>query len=124
MKCEISYGEFFDKFTILVNKIYNCKDRSDVVNAMFQLMELSSCFSDQTRPGRPDLHQFILELRNVNKELWDLEDKVRVCTDRDLRLRVSDEIRELNAQRSRAKAAINGWYGDTQEIKDYATGTK
>ena len=123
MKINISYGEFIDRFTILVNKVYNCVNGKDVTNAMKELIELSTCYQEKPlRTGEAELRdRLIWQLKHINRCLWEKEELVRQEINDKSRLQLSDDIRELNKQRSEKKKALNVIHFDRVEVKDYAT---
>lgn len=123
IKVPISPGEFFDKLTIQVNKVYSCKGLS-VTKAALGLLELAGHFPGATMGDFLKISHAVEELRDTNKQLWDLEELVRVTKDPGERLMISDKIRELNSQRSEVKNVISEQLGGLQEVKDYATSTE
>lgn len=122
MKCEITHGEYFDRLTILVNKVYNCRKPEDVLKAMMDLIRLSTDFRDSGRAAT--ISDQITALRDTNKKLWELEEYVRVEQDGIKRLAASDKIRELNGDRAGLKASIDELYGCIPEVKDYGSSSK
>jgi len=73
MKVEISNGEIIDKLTILQIKLENIKDVCKQANLNLEYSVLNqvadSIISKQ--------HPLYLELLRINKQLWDIEDRIR-----------------------------------------------
>lgn len=73
----ISVGEFFDKITILEIKKKKIHDKEKLTNVNNELTELRNI--EQTyNLENFQLNNLIKKLYNVNLELWDIEDKIRV----------------------------------------------
>lgn len=123
IKAPISPGEFFDKLTILVNKVYHCKDDHDVKWAMIGLIELAGSYPGMSAGDWNKIADGLLGIRDANKELWHLEELVRKDPGERVhdRLKVSDVIREKNFDRYEAKQWVDEQLDATREIKDYAT---
>jgi hypothetical protein len=73
----ISVGEFFDKITILEIKKKKIHDKEKLSNVNNELTELRNI--EQTYNLKSfQLNNLIKNLYNVNLELWNIEDKIRV----------------------------------------------
>ena len=73
----ISVGEFFDKITILEIKKKKIHDKEKLSNINNELTELRNI--EQTYNLKSfQLNNLIKKLYNVNLELWNIEDKIRV----------------------------------------------
>ena len=73
----ISVGEFFDKITILEIKKKKIHDQEKLTNVNNELTELRNI--EQTyNLENFKLNNLIKKLYNVNLELWDIEDKIRI----------------------------------------------
>jgi hypothetical protein len=73
----ISVGEFFDKITILEIKKKKIHDKEKLSNVNNELTELRNI--EQTYNLKSfQLNKLIKKLYNVNLELWNIEDKIRV----------------------------------------------
>ena len=68
----ISIGELVDKITILKIKISNISDPQKLENINKEYNELILLLD------LPESDENFVELLNVNKKLWDIEDKVRI----------------------------------------------
>jgi hypothetical protein len=70
----ISVGELFDKITILEIKLTNVKNKTKLKNIKKEynlLLEISKK-TDMTH-----INYLILELKQINSVLWDVENKIR-----------------------------------------------
>ena len=74
MKIEVSNGEILDKLSILEIKLDNIKEESKLENIGREHTALSLAAS--RIPASPlELYN---DLKSVNQELWDIEDRIRV----------------------------------------------
>ena len=120
MKISVNMGEFYDKLTILMIKFNLCTNPNQVMSVWKEIEAMSQ--ERQPFEPREGLSFLVLELRNINQQLWQLEEEVREERSDLMRLKMSDDIRELNKWRSEVKAKISHLFGDSIEVKDYATG--
>ena len=79
MKIEtpISVGELLDKISILEIKSEKVKDNNKLVNINLELTILRNV-ADQSLGDYENLERRISELKLINSELWDIEDKIRI----------------------------------------------
>ena len=127
MKCPkipISWGELFDKITILQIKNENLTSQDALKNVEWELKQLQTTliknFSQDV-----EVKQLETELRKINKKLWDIEDRIR---DKERTSSFDDEFIQLarsvyitNDERSRIKKRINETLGsDLVEEKSYS----
>lgn len=73
----ISVGEFFDKITILEIKKKKIQDKEKLSNVNNELTELRNIEQTYNLESL-QLNNLIKKLYNVNLELWNIEDKIRV----------------------------------------------
>ncbi len=73
----ISWGELFDKISILEIKSERIKDFVKLNNINKELQQLTTA-ANQKHASHPDLMPLLIELKNVNQKLWDIEDQIRV----------------------------------------------
>ena len=121
IKVPVSYGEFFDKLTILQIKSQRIKDKEKLLNIEEELRLLSN-----TAPLNYHLKisDPLLKLREINENLWDVEDRLRYL---ESLKRFNQEFIELarsvyflNDQRAKEKKVINQLTGSTLvEEKSY-----
>jgi hypothetical protein len=119
MKIEVSVGEVVDKWTILSIKALNITDKDKLVNVFKEKNYLNNVIDPEI------LHDPLIDdLLDVNKMLWDVEDRLRNCE----RERLFDEhfvqlarsVYMLNDKRAHIKKEINIKYGsDFVEEKSY-----
>lgn len=72
----ISPGELLDKITILEIKSENIEDKEKLANVKIELKLLSQIWENSNPDS--DLEPLKQELKNNNKALWDIEDKIRI----------------------------------------------
>lgn len=115
----ISIGELWDKYTILLikkNMIKDDKKQQIVINEINKLQEYIKKF--------PLKEEFVLELKNCNKKLWDIEDNIR---EKERKKEFDDEFIELarsvyitNDERAKLKNNISLLFNsDILEVKSY-----
>ena len=110
----ISWGELFDKITILQIKLENLSSKNALENVEQELKKLQSIL---TQNGSKTMETIRLEgeLRRTNQQLWGIEDKIR---DKERANSFDDEFIQLarsvyitNDERSRIKRKINDIFG-------------
>jgi predicted nucleic acid-binding Zn-ribbon protein len=123
-KIPISWGELLDKITILKIKLENITSKNALENVEQELKKLQSILT-QYCPKTMATNQLEGELRQINQQLWDIEDKIR---DKERNHAFDDEFIQLarsvyitNDQRSRIKRKINDMFGsELVEEKSYS----
>ena len=123
-KIPISWGELLDKITILQIKLENITSKNALKNIEQELKKLQSILT-QYCPKTMETSQLESELREINQQLWDIEDKIR---DKERNHTFDDEFIQLarsvyitNDERSRIKRKINDMFGsELVEEKSYA----
>ena len=105
----ISVGDLMDKITILEIKFDRIKNSSQLENIARELGALRA-----VRLGNADravLDPLSAELKQVNAELWDVEDAIRECEARgefgEPFVALARAVYRLNDERARLKQAIN-----------------
>ena len=120
----ISWGELFDKITILQIKFENLQDNNALKNVKREYDQLYSIF-DKVFFENTIANQLITDLKLINQKLWNIEDLIR---DKE-RNKVFDEefinlarqVYITNDERSRIKKNINKTFGsELVEEKSYA----
>jgi hypothetical protein len=120
----ISWGELFDKITILQIKLENLTLKNALENVEQELKKLQSIVT-QNGPKTMETIQLEGELSQINQQLWGIEDKIR---DKERANSFDDEFIQLarsvyitNDERSRIKRKINDLLGsELVEEKSYA----
>ena len=120
----ISWGELFDKITILQIKLENLTLKNALENVEQELKKLQSIVT-QNGPKTMETIQLEGELSQINQQLWGIEDKIR---DKERANSFGDEFIQLarsvyitNDERSRIKRKINDLLGsELVEEKSYA----
>lgn len=122
-KVPISWGELFDKITILQIKLENLTSKDALENVEREFKQLQSIFIKYF-PKNTEAKQLEEELKQINQQLWDIEDKIR---DKERNRSFDDEFIQLarsvyiiNDERSRIKRKINDVFGsEFVEEKSY-----
>lgn len=76
IKIPISPGELLDKITILEIKSEHIEDKDKLANVETELKLLSTIWEKTSQDY--DLETLKKELKENNKALWDIEDKIRI----------------------------------------------
>lgn len=121
IKIPVSFGELVDKITILRIKQQKISDKEKLKHIDYELQALVRYFSSYSNV---DIVKQFTQLESVNKNLWDIEDKLRV---KELKKEFDEEFIELarsvyftNDKRAELKKEINNITGsDIMEVKDY-----
>ena len=120
---EISPGELLDKMTILEIKLNKIKDKE-------KLLEINKEYESLKETKKTDikltknLESLIMELKETNLKLWDIEDKIRICEkNKDFGqnfVELSRGVYLNNDKRANIKSKINEALGSNiKEIKQY-----
>ena len=119
----ISWGELFDKLTILQIKLKNLRDRDALINVKIEYDQLYVIYNSHFLEDKK-AKLFITDLKKINEKLWNIEDKIR---DKERNKTFDEEFIELarnvyitNDQRSLIKRNINKTFqSDIIEEKSY-----
>lgn len=119
MKIEVSIGEVLDKISILAIKLNEIKDKSKLDNVQKEFQHLSSQVSSDM--FMDDLY---MDLCSINRVLWDIEDKIRVCEKNsdfgDEFINLARMVYKTNDMRANVKKNINIKYNsELVEEKSY-----
>src|SRR4029453_12696525 len=76
IKVPISPGELIDKLTILEIKSARMTDAAKLANVRVELSLLQTTWRESPYSA-PDIDAEWGELRRINAELWDIEDRIR-----------------------------------------------
>ena len=110
----ISWGELFDKITILQIKIENIKEKNALKNVKTEHDQLNTIYNSNFL--KDEIARCLFNyLKEINQKLWDIEDKIR---DKEKSKKFDKEFIELarnvyftNDKRSRIKRNINETFG-------------
>ena len=72
----VSIGELIDKITILRIKQQKANDEQKLANVKLELEALCSSW-EKNKPAGLDISELENQLSRVNRQLWDIEDKIR-----------------------------------------------
>jgi len=121
---EISTGELIDKISILEIKLEKIKDKTsqDEINKEYNILkEVQNSSIEMTEK----LKTLLKEIKEVNLNLWNIEDKLRICEkNKDFGQTFIELARGVylnNDKRSKIKLEINNILdSNIREIKQYA----
>jgi adenine C2-methylase RlmN of 23S rRNA A2503 and tRNA A37 len=121
---EISAGELLDKISILEIKLEKIKDKADQeeINKEYKILkEVQNSSLEVTEK----LKTLFKEIKEVNLNLWNIEDKLRICEkNKDFGQTFIELARGVylnNDKRSKIKLEINNILdSNIREIKQYA----
>ena len=120
----ISWGELFDKITILQIKLENLQGKTALKNVKIEYDELFKIYNNNFLEDE-NAKRLLTDLKNINKTLWNIEDDIR---DKERHKTFDKEFIELarsvyitNDERSRIKRNINETFGSQLiEEKSYS----
>ena len=110
----ISWGELFDKITILQIKLENLQEKNALNNVKTEHDQLNTIYNNNFL--KDEIARVLFnDLKEINQKLWDIEDKIR---DKEKRKKFDKEFIELarnvyftNDERSRIERNINETFG-------------
>ena len=124
IQSEISSGELLDKISILEIKLKKIKDKENLkeINKEYAILKQSQNLNIKLTNELKDLFD---ELKKVNLNLWDIEDKLRICEkNKDFGEKFIELARGVyfnNDSRAKIKSEINELSGSNiKEIKQYS----
>ena len=120
---EISAGELLDKITILEIKLVKIKDKENLLEINKEYESLKETKNSNIKLTK-NLEKLIIQLKDINLKLWDIEDKKRICEkNKDFGQAFVDLSRSVylnNDKRANIKSEINKILGSNiREIKKY-----
>ena len=120
---EISVGELLDKISILEIKLEKIKDKASLeeINKEYKILKEVQSSSIEVTEKLKILFQ---EIKEVNLNLWNVEDKLRICEkNKDFGqnfIKLARDVYLNNDKRSKIKSKINEVLGSNiKEIKQY-----
>ena len=120
---EISAGELLDKIAILEIKLVKIKDKENFMEINKEYESLKETKNLNIKLTK-NLEKLIIQLKEINLKLWDIEDKLRICEkNKDFGKNFTELARGVylnNDKRSKIKLEINKTLGSNiKEIKQY-----
>ena len=121
---EISAGELLDKISILEIKIDKIKNKNSLteINKEYEILkEVKKLNINFT----VELDRLFKEIKDINLNLWNIEDKIRICEkNKDFSETFTELARNVyfnNDKRAKIKSKINELLGSNiKEVKEYA----
>ena len=108
---EISVGELFDKITILNIKTKKISDSDKLQNIHTELKKLSDQSKKITVSDTQALNDLVLQLQQINEDLWDIENLKRECEAKkdfgESFIKLSRDVHFKNDKRAIIKKEIN-----------------
>lgn len=119
-----SYGELIDKVTILQIKRENIVDEEKLANVNNELAALDKIVEAEKLRSRPNFAELFDQLFAANRELWDLENRIRELMrppiDEHDFVATGIRIHNTNDRRSVIKRQMNlEWGSELIEEKSY-----
>ena len=121
---EISAGELFDKISILEIKLEKIRDKNNLkeINKEYKILKnAQNSYVEVT----DKIEKLFKEIKEVNTNLWNIEDKLRICEkNNDFGEKFIELARKVyfnNDSRAKIKSEINKLSGSNiKEIKQYS----
>jgi hypothetical protein len=111
---EVSYGEMLDKISILEIKLEKVTDAGQRENIAREHAILSEA-RDQGLAGGPDFSAVYQSLKDINLQLWEVEDDIRDCERRqafgDEFVALARSVYRMNDRRAALKRELNDLLG-------------
>ena len=122
---EISAGELFDKISILEIKLEKIKDKNNLAEINKEYKVLKNAQNSNVEIT-DKIEKLFNEIKEVNTNLWNIEDKLRICEkNKDYGKNFIELARNVylnNDKRSIIKLEINKILGSNiKEIKHYVS---
>ena len=120
---EISAGELLDKITILEIKKEKIKDTQKLMDISKELSSLKKT-SDEKIPDKSEINNLIINLKQINLKLWDIEENKRLAEKNqkfdEKFIKLSREVYKTNDERAKIKLKINEILGSNiKEVKSH-----
>tara|TARA_B100001029_G_C15060045_1_gene457628 strand:+ start:1414 stop:1800 length:387 start_codon:yes stop_codon:yes gene_type:complete len=119
----ISLGELIDKISILLIKREKITDESKNNHISNELNKLQEILNNSSI-DKKKIDPLIIELKNINLKLWQIEDEIRICEkEKDFSekfVNLARSVYKYNDIRASIKLKINNDFGSSLvEIKSY-----
>ena len=123
IQSEISIGELLDKISILEIKLEKIKDKKDLEEIKKEYKILKEAQNSHINLS-DEIQKLYEELKKINLNLWDIEDKLRICEkNKDFKedfIELARGVYINNDKRAKIKYEININLGSNiKEIKQY-----
>ena len=120
---EISAGELLDKITILEIKKEKIKDNQKLKDIDRELLSLTKT-SDEKIPDKKKINDLIIDLKQINLKLWDIEENKRLAEKNqkfdEKFIKLSRDVYKTNDARAKIKLRINEILGSNiKEVKSH-----
>ena len=120
---EISAGELLDKITILEIKKEKIKDNQKLKDIDKELLSLTKT-SDEKIPDKKKINDLIINLKQINLKLWDIEENKRLAEKNqkfdEKFIKLSRDVYKTNDARAKIKLKINEILGSNiKEVKSH-----
>ena len=127
INASISLGELMDKISILSIKKDKIIDKSKINLIEDELNLLNKSISiiiNQNKDRQIEILSLMDDLKKINSELWDIEDKIRECERKKIFdqsfVELARSVYLTNDKRSETKLEINKKFGSQiREVKSY-----
>ena len=124
IKIPVSYGELIDKLTILEIKKIKISDIEKLENIENEFNLLEESVSEFKKKNMDKYNKFYSELKEINLNLWEIEDEIRVHEKNNSFnkefIELARSVYKLNDIRFNIKNEINLIFNSTiAEQKDY-----
>lgn len=125
MLVPVSYGELIDKISILEIKAQRISDAAKLANVEKELAALLVTWQSHPASAGQSIDDLWAGLRDVNGQLWDIEDRIRIKEGQGLFdaefIELARAVYFINDDRARLKRELNTRLGsDLVEEKSYA----
>lgn len=125
IRVEVAPGELIDKITILEIKQEHITDADKLSNVRKELEVLIECRATSL-PAVPELESLTASLKDINKQLWKIEDGIRDCERNqdfgETFIELARAVYKTNDKRALLKREINDLLGSRLiEEKSYAS---
>lgn len=120
VKLPVSIGELWDKYTILLIKKEKVIDQDKIKHILNEIDYFSTIINDYPYEN----NKMFIDLKRVNSELWDIEDKIRIKEKKkefdDEFINLARQVYHKNDERATIKSNINVEYkSQIHEVKEY-----
>jgi uncharacterized protein YukE len=122
----VSFGELLDKISILQIKSERISDPGKLANIRAELSALEKTWMAHPAGGT-DIAKLRVELKDINEQLWDIEDNIRLKDQAaefdEVFVALARSVYQKNDTRARIKKDINlalgSVYVEEKSYKDY-----